>query len=48
MTCSEGEHNIIYDGDSECGCVWVQCTECSFGEKHEECDNCFDDQGEYE
>ena len=48
MTCSEGKHNMIYDGDSECGCVWIYCTECSFGEKHEECDNCFDDQEELE
>lgn len=46
MTCSEGKHVIIYDGDSECGCVYVHCTECSFGEVFEECDNCFDSQEE--
>ena len=43
MTCSEGKHVLVFEESSECGCVWVACLECSHGETHTMCDDCWDD-----
>ena len=41
MTCSEGNHKMVFEESSECGCVYVQCLECSHGETYDECAYCF-------
>ena len=48
MTCSEGKHKLVFVEAEQCGCVWVECLECSHGETHDECDFCFHVRDEVE
>ena len=50
MTCLDGDHPLKFAYAEKCGCVWVECTECSHAETHEECEDCFHrrlDEDEY-
>jgi len=45
MTCGyNAEHQKIIANEEECGCVHVECTECSYFECMTQCEDCWHEQ----
>jgi hypothetical protein len=49
MTCGYNEgHKNVSGNEEECGCVYVECTECSYSECMTQCEQCWHEQCERE